>query len=195
MLTTGVYCWLSKKDSKRYVGSAARSFNLRKKEHLNALRRGIHYNSHLQGAWQKYGEINFEFVILERCNPLECLEREQVWIDAYRSSEQDFGYNFQPTAGSNLGVKWSAEVIAKFSASAKARSERPGEIERLKQIGQHPTEEDKAKCTRKNTTQNTETKKKIKKRLSKLSKLSGSGRTTGLQLSNYRRSMIAKGHG
>ena len=54
---------------------------------------GIHGNIHLQHAWNKYGEDNFEFSIIEECD-IELLdEREIFWIDKLKSYYKLNGYN------------------------------------------------------------------------------------------------------
>lgn len=106
---SGVYLIRNKVNEKVYVGSSAKSVKGRIAGHRKELRNGYHGNRHLQAAWNKYGEASFEFKSICRCEPEECIEIEQAWIDAYRSAERDFGYNLSPTAGSCLGVKHTEE--------------------------------------------------------------------------------------
>ena len=116
-MATGVYIILNKKTDKGYVGSAASSLADRWEHHRSCLRTGKHHNSYLQASWNKHGEESFEFVILEHCQPSECLKREQHWIDSRKSAERKFGYNLSPTAGSPFGVKRSAASRARMSAA------------------------------------------------------------------------------
>lgn len=102
---TGVYAIVHIESGKRYVGSAACSLVARKTRHWSELRSGKHANRYLQAAWVKYGEVAFLFAVLERCPPDRCIEREQFWIDEFCSSDERFGYNLCPTAGSVLGLK------------------------------------------------------------------------------------------
>jgi group I intron endonuclease len=108
-LDTGVYGIRNKINLKIYIGSSAGPFKLRLGVHKSALRGGCHYNDHLQAAWNKYGETSFEFIIIERCIPQECVAKEQYWIDTYNSVNPEKGYNLSPTAGSTLGMKFSEE--------------------------------------------------------------------------------------
>lgn len=103
-MDTGVYCWLNKVNGKRYVGSSAISLKGRKEGHLKLLRKKGHYNRHLQAAWNKYGEEQFDFDVLCYCEPEECVTQEQAWIDHYQAANDKYGYNLSPTAGSVLGV-------------------------------------------------------------------------------------------
>jgi group I intron endonuclease len=102
---TGVYQIRCTVNGKVYVGSAARSIGKRWNDHRQNLRRNQHRNKHLQAAWDMYGEASFEFLILEECPSIDCIEREQFWIDAKRAAEREFGYNASPIAGSFLGSK------------------------------------------------------------------------------------------
>jgi len=88
-----------------YIGSAADIGN-RWSSHKKDLKKNIHANSYLQRAWNKYGEEAFEFVILELVEDKnKLIEREQYWMDYYKSYERDKGYNINPKAESCRGVK------------------------------------------------------------------------------------------
>jgi group I intron endonuclease len=119
MADTGVYLILSKVDGKVYVGSAGVSFKKRWRQHITSLRTGKHVNVLLQRAWNKHGEENFDFQILEKCDPLECVSREQFYIDKYEACSTKKGYNLSPTAGSMLGYVHTEASRVKMSASAK----------------------------------------------------------------------------
>lgn len=79
-MNSGVYGITNSINGKRYVGSSSQ-LSRRKAEHFRALRRGRHYNAHLQRSFSKYGESAFVFEILEYCDKSFILEREQYWID------------------------------------------------------------------------------------------------------------------
>ena len=54
----------------------------RKHTHFNELRRGKHINKYLQHAYNKYGEANFVFEVIEFVNDKSnILDIEQCWID------------------------------------------------------------------------------------------------------------------
>jgi group I intron endonuclease len=113
-LRTGVYRIKNLVNGKVYVGSAATSIVGRWKNHRVLLNAGRHHSIHLQRAWNKYGADSFEFKSLERCLPSDCLRREQVWLNFYRSANPKYGYNRSPTARSSLGVKHSPETREKM---------------------------------------------------------------------------------
>lgn len=120
-MLTGVYCIRHRGDSKRYIGSAARSLLKRMRSHRYRLSTNTHCNEHLQRAWNKYGAAAFVFSILEKCAPEYCLNREQYWIDLYKAADRRFGYNKSPTAGSPLGFKHGPEVGARLSILLKGK--------------------------------------------------------------------------
>lgn len=119
MSNAGIYKIINLKNNKCYVGS---SINLksRKYKHFKDLSNGTHHNLKLQRAYDKYGEENFNWEIIEyvdKTNNLEIfknniLAREQYWINELNSYEG--GYNILPTAGSRLGSKSSEETKKKI---------------------------------------------------------------------------------
>ena len=80
---SGVYIITNSINGRRYIGS---SNNIRKRlwKHRSLLRHNKHENPHLQNAWNKYGEDNFVYSILEECDVSILLEREQYYIDKYK---------------------------------------------------------------------------------------------------------------
>lgn len=96
-------------NKKVYVGQTGTSFKQRKRQHLCRLRKQKHGNQHLQNAWNKYGEENFVFEIIEEVEEEKLLtEREQFWCDFYESNNKEKGYNIRICVDSNKGiVGWS----------------------------------------------------------------------------------------
>jgi group I intron endonuclease len=111
MFNTGVYRWVNLVDGKMYIGGAYKCLAVRKMQHIYQLRSGTHFNKHFQRAYIKYGEIAFEFQIIEKCDPQFVKDREQYWID--KEISNGHLYNIQPTAGSPLGIKRSEEFRRK----------------------------------------------------------------------------------
>lgn len=109
-------------DGKVYVGQAV-NFKKRMARHRWELRSNRHPNVHLQRAWTAHGEDRFMFEILaDDIDFTELTRLEQHHIDAHRSADPQFGYNKSPAAGSNLGVKYSAESRRKMSDAQKGRT-------------------------------------------------------------------------
>jgi group I intron endonuclease len=91
-----------------YIGSSV-DVCRRWQEHERNLKNNKHINQYLQNAWNKYGEQNFKFEVIETILIKEkdyILEREQFWLDEHKSYEREKGYNINKIAGSNLGVKF-----------------------------------------------------------------------------------------
>jgi group I intron endonuclease len=104
--STGIYKIENLKNGKYYIGSTSETFCRRFSYHISALRRGSHKNAHLQNAFNKYNEDNFQFLILERCLPEKCLEREQVYLDKYNDKNC---YNINPMATGPCKTRESIE--------------------------------------------------------------------------------------
>lgn len=130
---TGVYCILNQKDGKRYIGSAAREFSARWRQHRHRLRAGTHHTRHLQSAWNRDGESAFEFLILMVCEPQTCLQNEQRFIDHFDSANDECGYNIEQVAGSSLGLKRSAETKQRIGASKRGQVITPEHRKKISQ--------------------------------------------------------------
>lgn len=105
-----------------YIGSATNLQNRIETEHISSLNRNKHpHNPPLQNAWNKYGEKNFVWWLLETCEPEECFEIEQKYLDLYRPFTNEFGgFNIcHFTEKTWLGLKHSSETKQKMS---KARA-------------------------------------------------------------------------
>lgn len=119
----GIYQIKNLINGKIYVGSAENLSN-RKSVHFTTLKKNIHNNSYLQNAWNKYGEENFIFEIIEIIPVNDKnyrLSREQWWIDNMRCMYNQNGYNLSPTAGSTLGVIYSQDSKKNISNSLKGK--------------------------------------------------------------------------
>lgn len=90
-------------------------------------------------------------MILWECEPEECLDWEQWWMDKLEAANPKKGYNSSPTAGSTLGCKHthSPESSAKHAEANRRRAADPKwvakQIEALKRT--KGTLESKAKAS------------------------------------------------
>lgn len=101
----GVYGIVNLINNKIYIGSSI-NLSKRKASHFSHLRKNNHNSSHLQKAFNKYGEDNFRFIILEELLDIELLlVREQYYIDSHDSTSPKKGYNIRRIAESNVGLK------------------------------------------------------------------------------------------
>lgn len=92
----GIYLIFNLLSRKSYIGYSE-TIRKRWQLHRNRLRRNKHKNSHLQDAWNMYGEKAFIFSILEDL-PLglskeEYEKVETKWVLFYNSHKAEFGYN------------------------------------------------------------------------------------------------------
>ena len=77
-MESGIYCIKNLKNQKRYIGQS-KNIPIRIKSHLNSLQNNNHRNKHLQNSFNKYGEKNFIFEILE----ISSLEKLHFKIQYY----------------------------------------------------------------------------------------------------------------
>ena len=114
---SGIYKITNKQNGKIYIGSSLR-ISQRFYMHRRNLRSGAHHSTHLQYSWNKYGEENFLFEVIEEVfDKNMLLEREQYYMDTTKSYERENGYNINPTASSRLGAKHTEESKRKMSES------------------------------------------------------------------------------
>lgn len=111
----GIYSITNKNNNKIYIGSALNISN-RWKIHLCQLRNNKHHSSYLQRSFNLLSEEFFIFKILEIIKDKnKLIEREQYYIDLYKSYDINFGYNMAPVAGSPIGTKRDNVVKEKLS--------------------------------------------------------------------------------
>lgn len=113
----GIYKILNCKNGKFYIGSSI-DIERRFAQHKKALNTGTHNNSHLQSAWNKYGENNFQFLVLEEVDDVNDLrERETYYLKSTNCTNADIGYNLLNDTNIGLGVRASVEVRKKISSA------------------------------------------------------------------------------
>lgn len=101
---SGIYQIISNlKKDRIYIGSAI-NFYQRKHIHLSQLKNNRHHSKKLQNHFNKYGEKDLEFSILEECPTELLIEKEQMYIDTLNPY-----FNISKTAGSTLGLRCSEE--------------------------------------------------------------------------------------
>jgi group I intron endonuclease len=123
----GIYKIENAVNGKLYVGST-KCLRKRKNGHFSNLRHNVHHSSHLQNAFNKYGEDNLIFSVLEYCEEIDLEEKEAVWIVNLRSSDRRFGYNARIHVSSNRGFKHTEESKRKMSESRKGKGRHPYKI-------------------------------------------------------------------
>lgn len=86
------------KPERCYIGSAV-NIKSRWESHLRTLRNGKHHSLKLQRHFDKHGEEDLIFIIIEPCFPQFLICREQSYIDSLKPY-----FNICMIAGSSLGI-------------------------------------------------------------------------------------------
>lgn len=108
-----VYAIVNLINDMTYIGSS-KDFKNRKNQHMYSLKLNTHHNTHLQNSWNKYGEDNFEFKVLEECNDDCRFDIEQKYIDEYLD---DWGKCYNISKNAKVGV-WNNEeqnIVSKLT--------------------------------------------------------------------------------
>jgi group I intron endonuclease len=110
---SAIYCFENIWNGKKYIGQA-QNIDYRTKRHLRELRKGCDDTVALQNAWNKYGEKNFKFYIIEEC-PINLLnEREIFWIKELHSHVSEWGYN----------ISWGGDSVMRGRHHTKETKEK-----------------------------------------------------------------------
>lgn len=125
----GVYQIKNLINGKLYIGSTStdNGFDQRWYQHCYLLNRNRHPNCYLQRAWNKYRANFFVFEILEKCQPQDCIVREQYYLDTLLFADcndsrfKSLGYNILRVAHSFLGYRHTNKTKAKISKSVRGR--------------------------------------------------------------------------
>lgn len=102
---SAIYGILNLINGKIYIGSAVEVLN-RLRTHKARLNLNKHPSKHLQGAYNQYSSLAFEFIILEYVtDKKDLVTREECWIELLDATNPQCGYNKRKVATSNLGIK------------------------------------------------------------------------------------------
>jgi group I intron endonuclease len=116
---TGIYKIVNKINNKIYVGQAFNLYDRWKYGHIWSLKNNRHSNIHLQKSYNKYGEDNFYFEIIEECTLEELNEKEIYWISYFKSSIRLYGYNMTEGGSGTVGMIASEETKQKISDNTR----------------------------------------------------------------------------
>ena len=180
-----IYKVTNKINGKCYIGQTMQAFAQRKGEHLRTAfsEKNIRYNCHFYRAIRKYGKEAFEWKILAKGLPIECLnDAESEMVKQYDSFSN--GYNSHSGGGNgrlvsketarkisiankgnrvNLGRRASEETKKKLSLAGLGRkmseefkkklSDRT-KGEKNPMYGKHPSEETRARLSKRSAGKN-----------------------------------------
>ena len=144
---SGIYKIICLGNGKSYIGS---SINIaqRFKRHKNRLRKNKHNNPYLQKSWNKYGENNFKFQIIENMNSNSLIEKELFWINKFDTFDRKYGFNIvKPQTPPMTGRLHSIKSKSKMSKAHRGKilTDKHKNNIRNYRIGQKQTEETKQK--------------------------------------------------
>ncbi len=126
-------------NNKSYIGKCE-DIDKRFHEHIRKLKNNNHQNNHLQYAWNKYGEDNFDFItILSDIDVNNLNYYEKLFIKFFMTNNSDYGYNLTAGGEGVNGYKHTEETISHLK---QVRSEK-FKNEKGYFYGRHHTEESK----------------------------------------------------
>lgn len=106
-------------NGKVYIGQTIQDPKKREQAHLRDLRRKKHRNIHLQNSFNKHGESNFKFTVLNYATAKEVIDRlEDDYIQYYGCLNNSKGYNLM--SGGSHGSP-SIETRKKMSEAHKGK--------------------------------------------------------------------------
>lgn len=136
----GIYGIRNLLNGKVYIGKTGMNFGDRWDSHRSLLNNGKHDNPHLQKAWDKYGQDNFEFIIIEDCGIDELSDREKYYIKLYKDMGLAYNIHDGGDEGYNLGKHLPEETKRKI-----------GEKNRINGLGRKASDETKEKMAKSHT--------------------------------------------
>jgi group I intron endonuclease len=137
-MSSGIYVIRNKINGNIYIGSTS-NFSKRRSRHFRYLQKNCHENRHLQNAFNKYGELSFEFIVVKRTKNL--LEEEQKLLNDHFGKPNC--YNICGTAGSPSVVgrvktlEWRkkiAQSLKQFYQNNPSHSKKLSEMKKGKKL-------------------------------------------------------------
>jgi len=184
----GIYCIRNLENGKIYIGKS-NDIKIRWGNHKRLLKIGKHDNIYLQRAWNKYGEVNFIFEVLEICE-IELLSiREIYYVALYDSNNKTVGYNIQiPTLDGVFIHSLETKIKMSKSQKGKIKSEETKNKMSESKKGKTFSKEHKTKMSNAKLTMSKETKMKMSnsRKGKKLTE------ETKMKMSNSRKGMNTK---
>lgn len=112
----GIYMIKNKINNKIYIGKSIKIEN-RWYQHRYSLNNNLSSNLYLQASWNKYGEENFEFSIIELIENNNLLNNKEIyWINKFNSTNKENGYNIT-SGGDGRSCSCSDQTKKKISNS------------------------------------------------------------------------------
>ena len=149
---SGIYRWVNKASGKTYVGSST-LLHIRFSQYFSLAHLNRYGSMAINKALLKYGYSGFKLEILEYCEPSNCIDREQYYLDLLKPE-----YNILKTAGSSLGYQHLEEAKKRISEASLGRIHSDGAKKRISEaqkgnkncLGRKLSEETKNKISEAN---------------------------------------------
>lgn len=91
-MESGIYIIKNRSNNKVYVGSSV-SLPKRRSAHLSKLKTMNNLPKSMKEDVVLLGKSVFEFIVIEYCEEVNLLEREDFWMDVFSSLDENWGYN------------------------------------------------------------------------------------------------------
>jgi len=144
---SGIYKIICLSTGKIYIGSSV-NIHDRWSVHKCELRSNKHGNKYLQKAWNKYGEQNFEWQILQPVESELLMAMELEWFNKTQCCDPKYGFNMSKNPNNvMLGRKHNEQSKLKMSNAHKGKflTDKHKNNIRNYRIGQKQTEETRQK--------------------------------------------------
>ena len=142
MKISGIYKIVNKVNGKYYVGSSKNIQN-RCRSHFNYLRKNKHPNDYLQKSWNKHGENNFKYIVVEKCKLEDRLIIEQKYLHiAKQNKDKTYNLNFKSVGGPDFN-EYSINKIR----NSKLGNKNPMFGKHCQNFGKHLSDETKKRIS------------------------------------------------
>jgi group I intron endonuclease len=123
---SGIYILQSLSDTSRIYVVSSNDLRRRRNRHFSYLRRNKHENPKLQRHYNKYGEDDLVFEVIESgdyFNKQHLLSREQGWYSHFRCNNIEIPYfNICKIAGSNSGLERTQSWLDNLNKSLRGKN-------------------------------------------------------------------------
>lgn len=136
----GIYGIKNKVNNKVYIGKTMTNFGDRWDCHKSQLRGNYHDNPHLQHSWNKYGEKNFDFIVIYNCKNQEDVNQVNLLEIKYIKHYRELGLSYNIRDGGDGGL-----FLGKHLPDETKR--KIGEKNRVNMMGRKASDETKRKMS------------------------------------------------
>lgn len=129
IITCGIYCIENIKNNKKYIGQSIK-IESRWKKHINDLIKNKHHSFYLQNSFNTRGLSSFIFYILEICDNESLNDKEEFYMNKFKTLDNKFGYNMI-----SINNKYSVDYTKKKRSSSQV-GKHIGELNNMSKISE-----------------------------------------------------------